>query len=112
MRQFTTPEQTAKLIELGFAEPKSITSISWDVPEDDSPFINANSIEFEYQYSIGELIQMLPPKLGGHHLSIERYIEFGLWIVCYEINRDGSIAPELCDALYNMIVKMKEYKMI
>ena len=27
MRQHTTPEQTAKLIELGFEKPKSISSI-------------------------------------------------------------------------------------
>ena len=109
MRQFTTPEQTDKLIELGFEKPKGwcAEGISshlhmYKRREDDEGL----------NYSIGELIQMLPPKLGGHHLSIERYIEFGQWIVCYEINRDGSIAPELCDALYNMIVKMKEYKMI
>ena len=109
MRQFTTPEQTAKLVKLGFEKPKGwcAEGISshlhmYKRREDDEGF----------NYSIGELIEMLPPKLGGHHLSIERYIEFGQWIVCYEINLDGSIAPELCDALYNMIVKMKEYKMI
>lgn len=108
MRQFTTPEQTDKLIELGFEKPKSIISISWDVPEDDSPFINANSIEFEYQYSIGELIQMLPHKLGEWNLSIERYWEFEIWNVCYAAFDCFSRATELCDALYDMVVKLKE----
>ena len=112
MRQFTTPEQTAKLMELGFEKPKSVTEISWQEDEKDNPIINANTIEYTRHYSIGELIEMLPPKLGGHHLLIERYIEYGQWLVYYEISMSGSIAPELIDALYNMIVKLKEVKIL
>lgn len=99
MRQFTTPEQTAKLIELGFEKPKIASPRLKRV--DGVP-------TFELRYTIGELIEMLPPKLGGHHLSIERYIEYDQWLVCYEISMSGSIAPELCDALYNMIVRLKK----
>lgn len=69
MKQFTTPEQTAKLIELGMPKPKSATGISWDTPEGDSPFINANSIEFEYHYSIGELLEII--EVFGYELSYQ-----------------------------------------
>lgn len=107
MKQFTTPDQTAKLIELEFEKPRSVLLYAQSVDCD-------NNYGWKWEakqngnYSIGELIEMLPPKLGGHHLEIERYIEYGQWLVCYEIRMSGSIAPELCDALYNMIVKLKE----
>lgn len=102
MKQYLSSEQTAKLVELGFEKPKN----SLPIREENKALV------YQLRYTIGELIEMLPPKLGGHHLSIERYIEYDQWLVCYEISMSGSIAPELCDALYNMIVKMKEYKMI
>ena len=51
MKQYTTPEQTAKLIELGFEEPKmAAPALKW---VDSEP-------TFEPQYTIGELIEMLP----------------------------------------------------
>lgn len=107
MKQFTTAAQTAKLIDLGFEKPKSVTTISWDVPEDDGIMINANSIEFDYHYSIGELIEMLPPRVGKWHLSIDRYWEFELWVVYYEPSNCFCKATELRDALYYMIIKLK-----
>lgn len=51
MRQYTTPEQTANLIELGFEKPKmAAPALKW---VDGEP-------TFEPQYTIGELIEMLP----------------------------------------------------
>ena len=104
MRQFTTPEQTAKLIDLGFENPKGwcAEGISshmhmYKRREDDEGF----------NYSIGELIEMLPPKVGGWNLSIERYWEIERWCVSYACDR-FSMTTELIDALYNMIVKLKE----
>lgn len=111
MKQFTTVEQTAKLIELGFEKPKSVLLYAQSI-DCDNNYGWKGEVKQYGNYSIGELIEMLPPKLGGHHLSIERYIEYDQWLVCYEISMSGSIAPELCDALYNMIVKMEKYKMI
>lgn len=99
MRQYTTPEQTDKLIELGFEKPKSAISISWDVPEDDGIMINANSIEYDFRYSIGELIEML-----GFALTSICYIGI-VWVVNAKGLQIRSV--ELIDALYEMIVTLK-----
>lgn len=121
MKQYTTPEQTAELIKLGFEKPKTATSISWDTPEDDSPFINANSIEFDYRYSIGELIEILPIycwyRYGDREFRAQIQIKFYLsrWHIVYlkfEEDHCGHLydcgSDELIDALYNMIVRLKE----
>lgn len=50
MKQYTTPEQTAKLIELGFDRPMSEGVRS----------VTDTMLEFYPAYSIGELIEMLP----------------------------------------------------
>lgn len=83
MKQNTTPEQTAKLIALGFEKPKSIVGHDgyWG---------------YDYAYSIGELIEKLP---------LYR-IEFDLeiWV---DTPRGGFYAPELIDALFEACVKFK-----
>ena len=98
MIQFTTPEQTAKLVELGFKNPRIDAGVTkWECYE---PICTGS-------YTIGELIEMLPPKVGGWNLSIERYWEIERWCVSYACDR-FSMTTELIDALYNMIVKLKE----
>ena len=106
MRQYTTPEQTAKLIELGFEKPKSAISVSWDVPEDDGIMINANSIEFDYSYSIGELIEMLP----NFAFSMKYHPKEKWWWIGYyeESIPVGLFCFELCDALYEFILALKD----
>jgi hypothetical protein len=47
MKQYLSPEQTAKLIELGFEKPKSIVE-------------GKLYSDIYFAYSIGELIEMLP----------------------------------------------------
>lgn len=97
MKQYTTPRQTAKLIELGFAQPR--TKIPFEVGNE----------ELGYPYSIGELIEMLPP-------IIDEYSSYvvsggGTWSVHYKrifASRYDTSAKELIDALYKMIVKLKE----
>ena len=101
MKQYTTPEQTAKLIELGFEKPKSVTSISWDAPKNFGIMINANSIKFDYHYSIGELIEMLN---GESELEITRYGSG--WGVYDELRAFTS--EELIDALYDTVIRLKE----
>ena len=49
MRQYTTPDQTAKLIELGFEKPKGLA----DAEPSSGKWVRE-------AYSIGELIEMLP----------------------------------------------------
>lgn len=98
MKQYTTPDQTAKLIELGFEKPKS--KVLFEVGND----------ELGYTYSIGELIEMLLTAIeigDGYTLSI--YHNRAEWMVSYDDN--GVYLPiystekdELIDALYNMCV--------
>ena len=91
MKQYTTPEQTAKLIELGFAYPKSCSGFSLDETKD---------AVFYYDYSIGELIEML----NTDNIEINRYSRD--WSV--DIDYIGARNKELIDALYEMAIKLKE----
>ena len=59
MKQYTNSEQTAKLIELGFEGSKSIR-----YPKNEEEAERVDSIDFLISdYSIGELIEMLPEVL-------------------------------------------------
>lgn len=106
MKQYTTPEQTDKLIELGVKPPM------WRVARkfDDQPprkiitsfgELMTASYEDVYAYSIGELIEMLA---GVSNLEIIRYGSG--WEVGDELRAFGS--EELIDALFDMCVKLKE----
>lgn len=98
MKQFTTVDQTAKLIELGFVDPKSQKCICAD-----------------YAYSIGELIEMLPQTIKAYYDLCILSTPQGWWIL-YGIIGDGDMwsieyevyRSELIDALYEMVVKLKE----
>lgn len=111
MKQYTTPEQTAKLIDLGFEKPKSIVGHDgyWG---------------YDYAYSIGELIEVLPKtieeeiwwgdekgKIGVWGLVINTLGVEHLWGVSYErafscaIYSDAN--TELIDALFAVVVKLK-----
>ena len=108
MKQYTTPGQTAKLIELGFERPKmSAPKLEWENGEP----------KFVPQYTIGELIEMLPKTItnGGFenelHLYINLYINQGDWLVEYSDFMGelyATMRKELVDALYEMVVKLKE----
>ena len=95
MKQYTTTEQTAKLIELGFTQPR--TKIPFEVGNE----------ELGYAYSIGELISFLPD--DGES---DRRLEFdGFdWIVDWDSfdKIRQTMQVELIDALYDMVVKLKE----
>lgn len=111
MKQHTTPEQTAKLVELGFEKPtmKNIPTLEGDINEE--------------WYSIGELIEMLPMTIlhelwwgmeeeGIWRLHIDTNGTEYAWTVSYK--RDCSpflyceARNELIDALYDMVVKLKK----
>lgn len=109
MKQQTTPEQTAKLIELGFEKPKmAAPALKW---VDGEP-------TFEPQYTIGELIEMLPMGINndGRFEDLIIHPNYYRWVVKYSgIFREPtyqSCMEELVDALYDMIVKLKENKVI
>lgn len=119
MKQYTTPEQTAKLIELGFEKPKSISSIkvTGDIITTAEDLIGEPSSvmggKITANYSIGELIKMLTTikyiriaidsrSDGRTTLIVKRY-QKNRWDVLY-----GNVGPELCDSLFNAVVKLKE----
>lgn len=114
MRQHTTPEQTSKLIELGFEKPKSVTEISWQEDEKDNPIINANTIEYARAYSIGELLSFLPENIAKENempSTLNISLMNGEWCVQYAdfLGTDFEFCnTELIDALYNMILRLKE----
>ena len=101
MKQYTTQEQTAKLIELGFEKPRGLA----DAEPSSGKWVRE-------AYSIGELIEMLPKKMENEYGAVTI-----LHLVCFEgvwrVKYDGSgqsihIADELIDALYYMAVELKE----
>ena len=91
MEMYTNSDQTARLIDLGFEKPKSYHDIEWDGME---------AYDYQLDYSIGELIEML-----GVHLSSIYYIGIE-WFV----NAEGIECrrAELIDALYYMCIKLRE----
>lgn len=95
MKQYLTPDQTAKLIELGFGNPKS--SVECELPKGDW---RIGAVGIRKAYSIGELIEMF-----GFHLSSIHYIG-----IEWAVNAEGiqRRRAELIDALYDMIVKLKD----
>ena len=105
MKQYTTPEQTAKLIELGFEKPKTIVDKYYDFDAETYAEVKA--------YSIGELLEMLPKSVWSNDNNWPLMISTSVfdsdipWNVSY-IYSDGSMNIELIDALYNMAVKLKE----
>lgn len=86
MKQYTTTEQTTKLIELGLL-PKHIQSVS----------DNGKMLLELMGFSIGELIEMLP---------LNR-IEFDL-CAYVDTTRGLFYDEELIDALFKACVKLKE----
>lgn len=101
MKQYLNSEQTNRLIELGFEKPCSIASVE--------PIYGMGGISVAKAYNIGELIEMLPREdRAGERSMVYDGLE---WVVNWD-NDDGKInqvvANELIDALYDMIIKLKE----
>lgn len=119
MRQYTSKEQTAKLIELGLPKPKSISGYCQRSPyvydaESNTKMVVYDDTQYPiYAYSIGELIEMLPSALS---LNNDEDCEFHLmlfddslyWHVRYVDSCYSTLAIELIDALFDMVIKLKE----
>lgn len=108
MKQYTSKDQTAKLIELGFPKPQSIEST--DI-EFDSAF-DMHTI-YKMRYSIGELIEFLPKRVGD--AQIDFFAGVRNWFVRYEDRLEVSPitvkqwhSRELIDSLYEACVTLKE----
>ena len=101
MKQYTTPEQTTKLIELGFERPKNI--VEGELYSDTY-----------FAYSIGELLSFLPENIAKEN-EMPSTLNISLldseWCVEYAdfLGADFSFRNvELIDAAFNMVVKLKE----
>ena len=100
MKQYTTPEQTAKLIELGFEKPKGLA--------DAEP---SSGVWVRPAYSIGELIEILE-EVASVVISYS-YQKNGYYVRVIIPKRIGGgmyriSQTELVDALCDMCVKLKE----
>lgn len=102
MKQYTTPKQTAKLIELGFEKPKfEVETQMCNVKG--QPLRVATIVG---DYSIGELIEMLPEFSCIYDLTNMHTMKR-----CWHVGHVSTLnvsADELIDALYDMVVKLKE----
>lgn len=104
MKQYTTPDQTAKLIELGLAD-----SIR------EERYKRGSLCK---SYSIGELIEMLPENVAKENempSTLNISLMNGEWCVQYAdfLGTDFEYCnTELIDALYDMVVKLKEKGLI
>ena len=98
MKQYTTLDQTAKLIELGFEKPKSIIDVWAHETDIDMEY------EYEYSYSIGELVEMLDSVNETVHCR------FGGVKANLVSTNSGyeKIGGELIDLLFDLCVKLKE----
>lgn len=111
MKQYTNSEQTTKLVYLGLPKPNGLEFL---VREKDNPD-NAQIIQ-RMAYSIGELIEMLPEVLAPSNnddweMPLSISTDSFMWTVEYD---GGCFSPyeaasnELIDALYDMVIKLKE----
>lgn len=68
-------------------------------------------VEKEFAYSIGELIELLPPdKHYGKELATSYSILNSGWICSYGALSNNTYSEEVIDALFEMLVKIKEEK--
>ena len=114
MKQYTNEVQTAKLIELGFEKPKmAAPALKW---VDGEP-------TFEPQYTIGELIEMLPRivEYKGFYYGLKITTDTTYcWNVCYEPCPYEKGSPKflpiytggscLIDLLYETLLTLVEMK--
>lgn len=101
MKQYTSKDQTAKLIELGFPKPKP------------SFYQNgATWIQCDGNYSIGELIKFLPLELEPHPDMARRTIVGNEILYCDEyidwVELRFNKHKEIIDNLFDACVTLKE----
>lgn len=109
MKQYTSKDQTTKLIELGFPKPK----FSFPIEDNEHPDYvdeDGNSYSLVESYSVGELIEFLPKEITDEYDEATS-LEFSKTEVYYTNFRAMSYytnGTELIDALFYMCVTLKE----
>ena len=110
MKQYTSKDQTAKLIELGFPEPQG-----WgnkDISNGMSIALYNDGRE-DFNYSIGELIEYLCPhfQTTNYKLTLQKVQELSWAVEVEDVNYndlDYQTKQELIDALFCACVTLKE----
>ena len=112
MKQDLSSEQTAKLIELGFEKPKF--EIETQLCNIKGQPMRAATIVGDY--SIGELIEMLPEAIceskdDSYHYFLSMETDSLTWKVFYESEDEVTLCStfgvELIDALCSMLTILK-----
>lgn len=120
MKQYLTKQQTEELIKLGLPVPDRAELKDWEDPIEEAEYYPAifdddGWPELYQSYDIGELMEMLPKSInniyGNNNLNI--FFARNYWHIVYlnhhtnyELRRVSE--QELIDALYKMVVKLKE----
>lgn len=110
MKQHTSKDQTAKLIELGFPRPQGWgnagISNKWVMA------ISPNGKREDFNYSIGELIEFLPLELEPHPDMARRTIVGNEVLYCDEyidwVELRFNKHKEIIDNLFDACVTLKE----
>ena len=111
MKQYTDKDQTAKLIELGFPEPKG-----WgnkDISNGMSIVLYKGGRE-DVNYSIGELIEFLPTSFSkkDKYFHLDIFPARSGWFILYATyNKEEyhrNFKRELIDSLFDACVTLKE----
>ena len=106
MKMYLNTEQTTHLMELGFDKPRYYSADKYTIIHTGFEIIN---------YTIGDLIEILPQTINVFYdLSIMSNHKG--WCVLYGIIGDGDMwsiehevyRNDLIDALYDMIIRLKE----
>lgn len=111
MRHYTTKEQTAKLMELGFVEPEAIFD-SFFTTETlaKTNIIKIDEYGYKYaleNYTIGDLIAFLEEYHFPTHIRVGGVKTNNVINQNYE-----AFGGELIDLLFNLCVKIKEEEKI
>ena len=112
MKQYLDQDQTAKLIELGFMSKAKIKEVQVVYPRVE--------VAHDCNFTIGELIEILPEVLAPSNnddweMPLSISTDSFMWTVKYdgdEFIPYEAASIELIDALYDMIIKLKEEKII
>ena len=106
MKQYLSSEQTAKLIELGFAPTVRIKEVR---------VVHSKvKIDHDCNFTIGELIEMLPENVAEENempSTLNISLMNGEWCVQYAdfLGADFEFCnTELVDALYDMLIQLKK----
>lgn len=110
MKQYTSKDQTAKLIELGFPKPQGWCNK--DISNGMSIALYNDGRE-DFNYSVGELIGFLCPhfQTTNYKLTLQKVQALSWDVEVEDVNYndlDYQVKEELIDALFCACVTLKE----